>query len=62
MTSSAINEFEKTYKVTSEIINNFLLRTGFLENIANPNKVNTQVSGLIKKTSILERKKNIRQK
>jgi len=53
---------EKTYKVMSDAMKNFFLRVGFLEKKEKPNKVKTHVNGLIKKTSILERMKNIPRK
>ena len=54
-----INGLEKINKPTKDIISVFLLRSVFFVNTAIANTTTIQVIGAIKKSSILERMKNI---
>ena len=56
--SSTIKELEKKYKIPTAQITSFFLRSLSLAKKASINNTKTQINGVIKKASILEKIKN----
>jgi hypothetical protein len=59
MHSSTKKLFEKKYSVATEIMKKRFFLAGSVAKAEMPSKTKTQVSGLNKKASILEKRKNI---